>query len=106
MEMNRSVRIVGVTVLAATAASLLAMWYVQRQMRIHRRDLFSPRPFRRLAALGHIGREPASVDAIRLLRDFIAWEPRGHLRARAQAIMDRMTNEVGALAIAPTHETA
>jgi hypothetical protein len=97
---------VGITVLAAAAAGLFAMWYVQRQIRIHRRDLFSPRPFRRLAALGHIGREPASVDAIRLLRDFIAWEPRGHLRARAQAIMDRMTNEVGALAISPTHETA
>jgi hypothetical protein len=104
--MKRSVRIVGITVLATAAAGLFAMWYVQRQIRIHRRDLFSPRPFRRLAALGHIGREPASVDAIRLLRDFISWEPRGHLRARAQAIMDRMTNEVGALAIAPTHETA
>jgi hypothetical protein len=104
--MKRSVRIVGITVLAAAAAGLFAMWYVQRQIRIHRRDLFSPRPFRRLAALGHIGREPASVDAIRLLRDFIAWEPRGHLRARAQAIMDRMTNEVGALAMAPTHESA
>ena len=104
--MKKSVRVVAVTVLAAAGASLLAMWYLQRQMRIHRRDLFSPRPFRRLAALGHIGREPASVDAIRLLRDFIAWEPRGHLRARAEAIMDRMTDEVGALAIAPTHETA
>ena len=106
MGVKRSVRIVGITVLAAGAAGLLAMWYVQRQIRIHRRDLFSPRPFRRLAALGHIGREPASVDAIRLLRDFISWEPRGHLRARAQAIMDRMTNEVGALAMATTHETA
>jgi hypothetical protein len=104
--MNKSVRIVGITVLATAAAGLVALWFLQRQIRIHRRDLFSPRPFRRLAALGHIGREPASVDAIRLLRDFIAWEPRGHLRARAQAIMDRMTNEVGALAIAQTHETA
>lgn len=104
--MKKSVRIVGITVLAATAATLFAMWYVQRQIRIHRRDLFSPRPFRRLAALGHIGREPASVDAIRLLRDFIAWEPRSHLKGRAQAIMDRMTAEVGALVIEPTHETA
>jgi hypothetical protein len=104
--MNRSVRIVGLSVVAAAAAGLFAMWYLQRQMHVHRRDLFSPRPFRRLAALGHIGREPASVDAIRLLRDFISWEPRSHLRARAQAIMTRMTAEVGALAIAPTHETA
>jgi hypothetical protein len=106
IAMKKSVRIAGITVVAAAAAGLLAMWYLQRQMRIHRRDLFSPRPFRRLAALGHIGREPASVDAIRLLRDFISWEPRGHLRARAEAIMDRMTAEVGALAIRATHETA
>jgi hypothetical protein len=42
-----------------------------------------------------MGREPASVDAIRLLRDFIAWEPRKMLRERAQAIMYRMTDEVG-----------
>ena len=104
--MKKSVRVVAITVLAAAGASLLAMWYLQRQMRIHRRDLFSPRPFRRLAALGHIGREPASVDAIRLLRDFIAWEPRSHLKARAQTIMDRMTAEVGSLVIEPTHETA
>ena len=105
-ETKKSLRIVGISVLAAAATGLFAMWYLQRQIHIHRRDLFSPRPFRRLAALGHIGREPASVDAIRLLRDFISWEPRSHLRARAQAIMDRMTAEVGALAIAPTHETA
>jgi hypothetical protein len=105
-SMKRSVRIVGISVLAAAGAGLFAMWYLRRQMQVHRRDLFSTRPFRRLAALGHIGREPASVDAIRLLRDFIAWEPRSHLKARAQAIMDRMTAEVGALAIAPTHEMA
>jgi hypothetical protein len=104
--MNRSVRIVGISVLAAAGAGLFAMWYLRMQMRVHRRDLFSSRPFRRLAALGHIGREPASVDAIRLLRDFIAWEPRSHLKARAQAIMDRMTADVGALAITATHETA
>jgi hypothetical protein len=45
--------------------------------------------------LGHMGREPASVDAIRLLRDFIAWEPRKMLRERAVSILDRMTDEVG-----------
>jgi hypothetical protein len=97
--MRKSVRVLAVTVLAAAAAGALAVWIMRQQIRRHRRDLFSPRPFRRLAALGHIGKEPASVDAIRLLRDFIAWEPRRHLRARAQAIMDRMTAEAGALAM-------
>ena len=96
--MKKSVKVLAVTVLAAAAAGAAAVYIMRRQIRLHRRDLFSPRPFRRLAALGHMGKEPASVDAIRLLRDFIAWEPRRHLRARAQAIMDRMMTEAGALA--------
>ncbi len=103
--MKKSVKILAVTVLAAAAAGAAAVYIMRRQIRLHRRDLFSPRPFRRLAALGHMGREPASVDAIRLLRDFIAWEPRRHLRARAQAIMDRMMTEAGALAAEASGET-
>ena len=97
--MKKSVKVLAITVVAAAAAGALAVWIMRKQIRRHRRDLFSPRPFRRLAALGHMGREPATVDAIRLLRDFIASEPRRHLRARAQAIMDRMTAEAGALEI-------
>jgi hypothetical protein len=79
---------------------------VRGQIKRHRRDLFSPRPFRRLAALGHMGREPASVDAIRLLRDFIAWEPRKMLRERAESLMDRMTDEVGRRGLGAGTESA
>ena len=104
--MKKSTKVVVFTVMAAAAAGALAVYLVRRQTRLHRRDLFSPRPFRRLAALGHMGKEPASVDAIRLLRDFVAWEPRGHLRARAQAIIERMTSEVGALPAEAGGETA
>jgi hypothetical protein len=93
--MNRATKVAVVTVAAAAVAGALGVMIVRGQIRRHRRDLFSPRPFRRLAALGHMGREPASVDAIRLLRDFIAWEPRKMLRERAEAIMLRMTEEVG-----------
>jgi hypothetical protein len=93
--MKRAARIALVTVLAAAAAGALAALIVRGQIHRHRRDLFSPRPFRRLAALGHMAKEPASVDAIRLLRDFIASEPRTMLRERAQAISNRMTEEVG-----------
>lgn len=93
--MKKAARIALITVVAAAAAGAVAAWIIQGRMRRHRRDLFSPRPFRRLAALGHMAKEPASVDAIRLLRDFIAWEPRALLRERAQAISDRMTEEVG-----------
>ena len=102
---KKTVRVVALTVLGAVVAGAVAVYIVRSQIRRHRRDLFSPRPFRRLAALGHMGREPASVDGIRLLRDFIAWEPRRHLRARAQAIMDRMTREVGALGAGLSGET-
>lgn len=104
--MNKTLRTATITVLAAAAAGALAVLIVRGQISRHRRDLFSPRPFRRLAALGHIGREPASVDAIRLLRDFVAWEPRKLLRERAQAIMDRMTEEVGQLGLRAGGEPA
>jgi len=93
--MSRVARVAVVTVIAAAAAGAIAVLIVQGQIRRHHRDLFSPRPFRRLAALGHMGREAASVDAIRVLRDFIAWEPRRMLRGRAESIMHRMTDEVG-----------
>src|SRR5688572_572918 len=104
--MKKSTKVVALTVLAAAAAGALAVYIMRQQIRRHRRDLFSPRPFRRLAALGHMGKEPASIDAIRLLRDFVAWEPRTHLRARAQAIIERMTSEAGSLPVEVGGETA
>jgi len=93
--MNRKLRVAGLTVLAATAAGALAALVVRNQITRHQRDLFSPRALKRLAALGHVGKEPASVDNIRLLRDFIAWEPRPMLRSRARSILGRMEDEAG-----------
>jgi hypothetical protein len=104
--MNRRVRTAGLTVLAAAAAGALVALIIRGQISRHQRDLFSPRAFERLAALGHIGREPASVDLIHLLRDFIAWEPRKMLRERAQAIMDRMLSEARQLGIRAGAESA
>lgn len=92
--------------LAAAAAGALTAWIIRGQISRYRRDLFSPRAFKRLAALGHIAREPASIDLIRLLRDFIAWEPRRMLRERAQAIIDRMMAEANQLGIGAGAETA
>jgi hypothetical protein len=97
--MDRRLRTAGLTVLAAAAAGALAAWIIRGQISRYQRDLFSPRAFKRLAALGHISREPASIDLIRLLRDFIAWEPRKMLRERAQAIVDRMMSEATRLGI-------
>lgn len=104
--MNRTLKTAVITVAAAAAAGALAALIIRGQISRHRRDLFSPRAFRRLAALGHMNREPASVDAIRVLRDFISWEPRKALRDRAQAIVDRMMDEVVELGIHPGSETA
>lgn len=79
---------------------------IRGQISRHQRNLFSPRAFKRLAALGHISREPASVDLIRLLRDFIAWEPRRMLRERAQAIVERMMEDADRLGFEAGAETA
>ncbi len=99
--MNKKLRTAGITVLAAAAAGAIAALVIRDQITRHRRDLFSPHALRRLAALTHMNREPASVDAIRLLRDFIAWEPRTLLRKRARAIVARMEDEVGRLGLHP-----
>lgn len=104
--MDRRLRAAALTVFAAAAAGAVVAVIIQGQISRHQRDLFSPRAFRRLAALGHISREPASVDLIRLLRDFIAWEPRKMLRERAQAIVDRMLDDAERLRIEARPETA
>jgi high-affinity Fe2+/Pb2+ permease len=61
----------------------------QRRLAYHRRDLFSPRPLRRLAALGFLAGQN-EVETVRLLRDYLAWERQPMLRRRAQAIVRRM----------------
>jgi len=104
--MDKRLRTAGLTVLAAATAGALAAVIIRGQISRHRRDLFSPRAFRRLAALGHIGGEAASIDLIRLLRDFISWEPRKMLRERARAIVDRMQEDVDRVGITARAETA
>ena len=97
--MDRSLKTAGLTVLAAAAAGAIAAMIIRGQITRHQRDLFSPRALKRLAALRHIGREQASVDLIRLLMDFITWEPKQMLRDRAQAILDRMLDDAERLGI-------
>jgi len=104
--MDKRLRTAGLTVIAAAAAGAVAALIIRDQITRHQRDLFSPHALRRLAALGHMSRERASVDSIRLLRDFIAWEPRKVLRNRARAIVERMEDEAGSLGLRPGVETA
>jgi hypothetical protein len=69
------------------AAGAVGGWMLaQRRLTLHRRDLFSPRPLRRLAALGFLAGQ-TGVGTIRLLRDYLAWERQPVLRRRAQAIL-------------------
>jgi hypothetical protein len=69
----------------ATAGWVLA----QRRLTFHRRDLFSPRPMRRLAALGYLAGQ-GGVETARLLRDYLAWERHPALRRRAETILRRL----------------
>ena len=90
MDTKRVIRTTSFTILAVAAAAALGALLVRDQISRHQRDLFSPHPLRRLAALGYIGSSPASVDLVLLLRDFAAWETRSLLRRRATAVLHRM----------------
>jgi hypothetical protein len=71
--------------LGAAAGWVLA----QRRLTFHRRDLFSPRPMRRRAALGYLAGQ-GGVETARLLRDYLAWERQPVLRRRAESILKRL----------------
>lgn len=90
MRLNQILRVAGIGLLVAAAASALGVLFVRDQMSRHRRDLFSTRPLRRLAALGYISGAPPSVDTIRLLRDYIAWEKQPLIRRQAVQVLEKM----------------
>lgn len=89
-EERRALRTVGLVTLIIGAVAALGALLVRDQISRHRRDLFSPHPLRRLAALGFLAGLEPSVDTVRLLGDYVAWEPRPLLRKRAEQILDRM----------------
>ena len=76
-------------VLAIGVGALIGIVLAQYSMGRHREDLFSRRPLRRLSALGYLSGHP-SVEAVLLLRDYLAWEEHPMLRRRAEAIVRRM----------------
>ena len=92
---NRLLRTVGLALAGAVAVSALGVLLVRDQVHRHRRDLFSPRPLRRLAALTYIGRHP-HIENTRLLRDFLGWETEPMLRRRAASILERMERALSA----------
>ena len=72
-----------------TAGAVAGWVFAQRRLSSHRRDLFSPRPLRRLAALAYLAGE-GDVETVRLLRDYLAWERQPMLRRRAEMILKRL----------------
>jgi hypothetical protein len=101
MNLRRVLQTTAIVILAAGAVSVLGTLLVRDQISRSRRDLFSPQPLRRLAALRYLGNAEASVDLVRLLRDFIAWEPRPILKRQAVHVLERMERT---LAKTPTAE--
>ena len=90
MRLQQILRILGIGVIVAAAASALGIFVVRDQMSRHRRDLFSSRPLRRLAALGYLSGGPPSVDAVRLLRDYIGWERQPLIRRQGVQVLEKM----------------
>ena len=76
---------------AAGLAAGFTLW--SREQFRHRRNLFSKRPFRRLAALGWLGGHP-SPDTARVLREYIRWEPRADLRRRGRVLLARVERDL------------
>ena len=70
----------------------VVLW--SRQLHRSKHDLFSPRPLRRLAALGYLSGRP-SIDNARLLRDYMRWEKRPLLRRRAAQVLRQVEEYLG-----------
>ncbi len=66
----------------------------QRSIGRHRRDLFSNRTLQRLSALGYLNGHP-TVEAVRLLHDYLMWEKHPVLRRRAETIVRKMEEKLG-----------
>jgi len=96
MNTRRIIKTTAFILLALGAAAAVSALIVRDQIARHRRELFSSHPLRRLAALGYLGGREATVDTVRLLRDFVAWEPRPLIRRRAAVLLARMEEQLQA----------
>ena len=92
--MSRRTRSIGLFLLGVGTVAALGTLVLRDQVVRQQRNLFSSNPVRRLAALRHLNGEPATVDAVTVLRDFSAWEPRHLLRNQAAAVLERMESEL------------
>jgi len=79
---------------AALCAGVALGWFLAgRHLERHKADLFSPNRFRRLAALSYLAGQ-VRVETVRLLADYVAWEPSAPLRRRAERMRRRIEAEL------------
>ncbi len=90
MTVRRSLAVVLAMGLGVGAGLALADRYLHR----HRAALFSRRALRRHAALGYLAGRPSAAN-VRLLRDYVAWEPHPVLRRRARRVMRSLESALG-----------
>lgn len=88
-------KVAAIALAGAAVLGGLGVWLARDQMARHQRELFSPQPLRRLAALGYLRNHPG-VDNVLLLRDYLAWEDKPLLRKRASAILAGMEEDLAA----------
>jgi hypothetical protein len=65
----------------------LVLWSLQ--MKRSRKELFSPSPMKRLAAMGYLG-GVASLENVQLLTEYCRWEPNPMLQKRASRLLKAM----------------
>ena len=76
---------------AAVVGFATGLWWWTQKQEQHRRALFSPRPMRRLAALGWISGQP-TAESVMMLREYLSWESNQVLRRRARRLLTRFEN--------------
>ena len=86
MSVRRRVEAVTAGVLGGLVLGAV-VWSIQ--IRRSRRELFSPSPVKRLAALGYLSGQPG-LETTRIFTDYVGWERHPGLRRRAQRILSRM----------------
>jgi len=94
---GRPLRVAGMVLFTVGAVIALGTLLVRDQISRHRRELFSAHPLRRMAALSYLAGRDATVEAVQLLRDFVAWEPKPLIRRRAIRILNRMERRLHAV---------
>jgi hypothetical protein len=90
MSSENGVRQAGLVALGFVGGLAVGLAAWSSQLHRSRRELFSAHPWRRLAALGHLGGSRPTHETARLLGDYVEWETRPALRRRGERLRRRL----------------